>query len=761
MPHALDVWLPLPVPAFRFLAPHARAAEAVAGARVAVPWQGGVRIGVIAEVLEVGVAAALELREAIDLLDVEPYLLAPARRMIAAHAARTAAPVGLALATLVPIGLDETLRHECRLVAGIEPEALAEHRARFESGDWAAVDGVAPDLLSTWREHGLIQERVEIVRPDERVLGATGESDAALGGAARGNQRQALRYLVEHGPFASAAELARAADVPVSAVRALVSKGYATYLERPRPLPAAAWQADATPVDDAAAGSDVDAVGDARTTLVHGGRREERLERLARAVEAVVRARHQALVLVPEASALEGLARRLAASVPTLLLHADIDADRRRAAWREAAAGTPLALVGTYPALTAPLARLAQVHVWDAASGSYKLVAGTRGVARRDAAVLAEAAHAQRVEYDLVATAELRATRPERIVALRYPPTRLATSDLRQSPTWPLGGELIRLLTQVAQRGRQAVIIVPRRGYAAGLACRACGTPVMCPHCDLPLRWHASRERLRCHQCGHTRPAPGGCAHCGEPTLAPLPGAGTEWIAREVERVVAPLPVWIVDADHRPDLAALHGGDSGVVVGTTAALRLAPPPVLSLVAFALGDALYGHEDFRAEEQALRTLLQAVELGGERRPLVLVQTFQVDHALWRTLGADDVDGAVAGFIDAVAARRARFGYPPASQWARVQLSHRDRGQAHAAASAAAATLRVAGVPDDALLGPVAAAVARVRDRYAVHLFVRAGDDVTLAGWLSHLDLRPGGGVQVRIDVDPYDVHHHLQ
>ena len=759
MPRALDVWLPLPVPAFRFLAPHARAVEAVAGARVVVPWQGGARIGVVAEVQDVGVAAALELREAIDVLDTVPWLLAPARRMIAAHAARSAAPVGLALATLVPIGLDDELRHECRVVDGIERDSLGEHRGRFESGEWQSVEGIGSDVLNGWREHGLIDERVEVLRPDERVLVAVREADTELAGAARSNQRAALRYLDDHGPFASAAELARAADVPPGAARALVSKGYASYVDRPRPPAAPAWVAgDAAPLTN---GRPPAAVAEARSALVHGGRRDERLAVLVAEVEAVVRARHQALVLMPEAAGVETLARRLAAAVPTLALHAEVESDLRRAVWREAAAGTPLALVGTYPALTAPLARLAQVHVWDAASSSHKLVAGTRGVTRRDAEVLADAAHAQRIAYDVVATAELRATRPERVLALPYPPTRLATSDLRQSATWPLGGDLIRTLKQVAERGRQAVVVVPRRGFAAGLACRHCGAPVMCPHCDLPLRWHARRERLRCHQCGHTRPAPSGCAHCGGPELAPLPGAGTEWVAREVTRVVAPLPVWIVDADHRPDLEALYAGESGVVVGTTAALRLAPPPVVSLIAFTLGDALYGHEDFRAEEQALRTLLQAVELGGERRPLLLVQTFQSDHALWRAIAADDTGAAVSAFIDAVVARRARFGYPPASQWARIQVSHRDRGRAHAAATAAAATLRTAGVPDEALLGPVAAAIARVRDRYAVHLFVRAADDVTLAGWLGLLDMRPGDGVQVRVDVDPYDVHHHIE
>ncbi len=748
--------MPLPVPAFTFLAPHGRS-EAPPGARVVVPWQGGVRIGVVAEVVEVGVAAALELREAVACIDASPWLLAPARRMIKAQAARTAAPVGLALATMLTVGLDVPLDHSVRLVDGVDAEGLGAGADALSGGDWHDAEAFRPEALSTWREHGLVEERVRVRPARERMLCALRAADAELGGRAREAQRRALAWLEEHGPMPSAAELARAADVGPGAARALVHKGYAGYRDVITPLPAPPWVA----ATHAAVGELASpAASDARRSLVHGGHRAERLRALAREVAAVVQARHQALVVVPEAASVDVVAGALAAFVPTLVFRAEHAPEQRGALWAEVARGTPAALVGTYPVLAAPLARLGQVHVWDAASPSYKIVSGTRSVARRDADVLAEAAHVPLIGYDVLATAELRDQRLDRVEALPYPAPRLVTSDLRESSTWPLGGELIRVLAQVAQRGRQAVVVVPRRGFASGLACRACGTPVMCPHCDLPLRWHAQRGRLRCHQCGHARPAPAGCAHCGGEPLAPLPGAGTEWVAREVERVVAPLPVWTVDADHRTDLTALFDGDPGVVVGTTAVLRLAPPPVLSLLAFTLGDALYGHEDFRAEEQALRTMLLAAELAGERRPLLLVQTFQSDHTVWRTLGARDVDAAVAAFSDATRARRARFGYPPATQWARVQVSHRDRGRADAAASAIAQTLRTAGVPDDALLGPVVAAVARVRDRYAVHVFLRASDDLTLAQWIERIDRRPGDGVQVRIDVDPYDVDAHL-
>jgi primosomal protein N' (replication factor Y) (superfamily II helicase) len=758
VPRALDVWLPLPVPPLLYLAPHpidAGEADAVAGARVAVPWQGGVRVGIVAEVVEVGAAKGLELKEAIALLDDEPWVLASVRRMLAAQAARAVAPPGVALATMLAAGLHDEPCHEIRRVPGVEASALGEHGEGLAADDWHDAADLPRETIALWRDHGLVRERVRPRPATVRLLLAVRPADGELSGARRANQRAALAHLEAVGGVGSGAELARAVDVPESAVRALVAKGYAAYAEVEAPLPPPPW---AVAADDDPAEALVDGVWPSaeRRVLMTGGRRSDRVAWLVAAVRAEIAAGAQVLVVAPEVASVASLAPRLARVAPTLVFRGDVDARVREAGWREAARGGPLVVVGTYQALTVPLPRLARVIVWDAASPSFKLVAGTRTVARRDAEVLADAAQAGIAWFDAAATPELRAGRPTRVLHVPVPPLRLVTSDLRTSPTWPLGGDLIRTLRQVAERRRQALVVVPRRGFASGLACQDCGVTVMCPNCDLPLRWHARVERLRCHQCGHAARAPTACGSCGGVHFAPLQGAGTEWVAREVARVVAPLAVHIVDADHRPDLTGLYAGEPGVVVATTAVLRLPPLPVLSLVALTLGDALYTREDFRADEGALRTMLALAELAGERRPLVLVQTFTPEHPLWSALAAEDADAAVSAYLDALEARRRHFGYPPAQHWARLQVTHRDATTARRAAVALAATLRTAGLGEGALSGPAPAGVARLRGRYAQHLFVRAEDDVALADLLRVVDDRPGSGVQVRVDVDPYDV-----
>ena len=88
---------------------------------------------------------------------------------------------------------------------------------------------------------------------------------------------------------------------------------------------------------------------------------------------------------------------------------------------------------------------------------------------------------------------------------------------------------LMDRLAELPEKGEQAVILVPRRGYSPFLGCRSCGEVVMCPNCDVALTVHrgsGGRRWLRCHWCDH-RDAIATAAHCGSTAFKPF-GAGTQ-----------------------------------------------------------------------------------------------------------------------------------------------------------------------------------------------------------------------------------------
>ncbi len=244
MPLALHVWVPLPVPGFDYLAPHdpppgtdastADGFEGLVGARIAVPWQGGVRVGVVAAARPVGGAAALDLRPAVAWVDGSAWLGGPALAMLSAQAARCVVPIGVALAGAGVPGLKGPFEHQVRRDAQAPADLFGPDGARLRDDAWVDASDLPVEALDVWRVHGLVHERVRPTPETTRRLVPVRASDAALSGAARAAQRRALAWLEDRGEVESAAALAREADVPLGAARGLVAKGYAAYAERPK-----------------------------------------------------------------------------------------------------------------------------------------------------------------------------------------------------------------------------------------------------------------------------------------------------------------------------------------------------------------------------------------------------------------------------------------------------------------------------------------------------------------------------------------------
>jgi len=745
VPTAIEVLVPLPLDPLSYLPPSMRD-RAPVGARVAVPWQGGVRVGLVVGERTVDAGRGLELKEAVDWLDARPFIRPEAVAALLRIARHAAVPAGVALATLAPWAFREELRHEVRAVAGalvpdLDPDA-----------GWESADRLAADRLGWLREQGLVAERVTRVERTVRVLAPLTPADDGLAGARKANQRAALDRLWNVEQADSAAALARDADVPESAVRALIAKGYAEYRDVPAPPPSLPGPQPGAAAPPAVAPGRVPPEGDG---AVVGGLRRQRLAALAPRLRADLDAGLSVLVLAPEHVRLAEAAAVLG-TLPVQVMSGDLDDAQRGRVFEELPGSGPLVLVGTYLALLAPLPRLGRVVVLDAGSGSYKLQSGARLFVPHAAGLVAEAFGAALTLADVVAGPETVVRVPaEARRNLPLPRLRLHAVDMTASGNWPLHPDLVRVLKQVQERGRQAVLVAPRRGFSAALGCPDCGYLVECPNCDLSLRYHRQDGRLRCHQCGHEQAPPPACPSCGGTDLEPLRGAGTQWVASQVQGLLPGFPVLRFDRDRRDDLSPLLEGAPGVVVGTTAVLRLPPLPALSLLALTLFDTHLAAADFRAEEEALRLLLELAELGGERRPLLLAQTFQPEHPVLSALASETPDAAVEALLGRQLERRKRFAYPPFGAMAKLQLAARDAAAAADAAEALAADLRRRGAGQDDVLGPAPAPVPRVKGRYAYQLLLRAPAPDRLEEVLGGLPARMGKA-SLRIDVDPRDV-----
>ena len=406
-PNAWRVLLPLPLPAFTFLPPHAlrRAATPVKlGVRVVVPWQSGVRLGILVGFEPLRGGAGLELREAVGVLEAEPFLRESALDVLARVAAYTCAPAGTVLANLLPTGLSVPLEHHVCALSVIDAEPVAQ--------TWQEAGTVPLRRLELYRQQGLLDERVRVAPERVQRLVPLREGDEALDGAARANQRTALAHLFRLGQVDSAAALARAAAVPETAVRALVKKGYAAYREVPAP-PAPLTRVSPTsagPIPTQLGAATVKAAVKGPVLSVSGGTRAERVLSSLPLLRADLAAGKSVLVLAPEQTFVQQAASLLAGPlldghVPVHTLSGDTPDKERLRLWERCRESEPFVLVGSYLALLAPL-ELGRVVLLEEGSSAYKLNNGCRVFVPTAARFLAQAADVPLVLSDAFTTPE-------------------------------------------------------------------------------------------------------------------------------------------------------------------------------------------------------------------------------------------------------------------------------------------------------------------------------------------------------------------
>lgn len=497
------------------------------------------------------------------------------------------------------------------------------------------------------------------------------------------------------------------------------------------------------------------------------------------------------LLLTPEIGLIPQLLDRCRARFGASVVeyHSGMGQGERTAAWRACldagAAGMPLLAVGTRSAVFLPLAQLGLIVLDEEHDPSYKQEAPmpcyhAREVARLRARLcgarlllgsatpsletwLQCSGHAPQGPIQLLRL-------PERIGQRPLPPVRLVDMrhELAEGHRRLLSRPLLQRLEGLVERGEQAVVLVPRRGYRSFLSCRSCGSVVHCPHCDVALTVHrstgagANREWLRCHWCDHRQDIGDRCGQCGSSAFKPF-GAGTQRVVEQLAGELEGLRLLRFDQDttrgrdgHRRLLERFAAGEADVLVGTQMLAKGMDLPRVTLAAVLAADGLLHRPDLRSGESCLQLLLQLAgragrgELPGE----VLVQTYSPEHPVLRHL----VDGRYERFLEEELAQRRLAGLVPYRRACLMRLA----GSSASGTATAAATLAEALRPrlpghGWVLVGPAPAPVARVagRSRWQLLLHGPAGSALPLPPEIDLRALMPAA-VSLTIDPDPLEL-----
>lgn len=519
-----------------------------------------------------------------------------------------------------------------------------------------------------------------------------------------------------------------------------------------------------------------------KTILMHGITGSGKTEVYIQAIEEVIRYGRQAIVLVPEISLTPQTRQRFRSRFDSVaVLHSHLSDAERHWHWQQIAQGEVQVVVGARSAIFAPTPRLGLIVLDEEHETSFKQETTPRYHARDVAVKRAQLQNiplvlgsatpaletwhkAKTGEYELVSM-------PERV--MNRPLPAVATVDLRHESRskqsyGPISRQLSSAIHQTIQDDGQVILLLNRRGYSTNIQCPACGFILECPQCEISLTHHKygisghRRELAICHYCDYRTEAPNRCPECRGDGIR-FGGLGTQRLEEEVRSKFPEVPVLRMDSDtmqrpnaHEQALDRFRSGEVKILVGTQMIAKGLDFPNVTLVGVINADTALHFPDFRAGERTFQLVTQVAGRTGRGalEGRVLVQTYTPEHLAIQAATKHEYEM----FADRELPGRQQFGYPPFASMIRLIIRGVDEAQTMAfAGGLAKACKQSLGSQAESvrILGPAPAPIAKLRDRFRMHVLLMGTDGDVLREAVRQVyeQAKPMDGIQWVVDVDP--------
>ncbi|MCL1951384.1 MAG: primosomal protein N', partial [Oscillospiraceae bacterium] len=651
---------------FHYSIPPALGGRAAPGCRVVVPFGSGrqTRVGVI---LSLGDAPpeAHPVKPILRLLDDEPLLPADLTALIPRLKERCFCTLYEAYRAMAPVGL----RHAMHvLYSALEPDSAppegmldAQERALLERlrktrsrgaflrrEDLLKKCGLPPDsaLPEGLAQRGYLVRHTDALQNAgnlaERVYSVSGD-EPPEGLSAK--QAEVYDFLRRNGA-ASAKELCGYLGITPAPIQALLKKG--AIVESAVGAAACRPQTEKISKDPIILTPEQQLAFDhlrspsKQCALLFGVTGSGKTSVYLRLVDETLAQGRDVIVLVPEIALtpqmLAIFTRRYGNDVA--LFHSALSVGERTESWKRARDGRAKIVLGTRSAVFAPLRDIGLIVMDEEHEHTYKSEQSPRFHARDVARLRAHAHGALLLLCSATPSIESYANAMQGRWQLETLPRRYGAATLpqvRAVDNWGekslLGRELQTALQQTLQEGRQAILLMNRRGYHTFLACESCRHVLQCPQCSISLAYHLASERLLCHYCGYSTRVCETCPECGKPAIR-FGGAGTQKLEDELARLFPEARVARMDADsaapkHAREeiLTRFAAREYDILVGTQMVAKGLDFENVTLVGVVSIDQQLYLDDYRSLERSFSLLTQVVGRAGrgEHPGLALVQT----------------------------------------------------------------------------------------------------------------------------------------
>jgi primosomal protein N' (replication factor Y) len=515
-----------------------------------------------------------------------------------------------------------------------------------------------------------------------------------------------------------------------------------------------------------------------QTFLLQGVTGSGKTEVYLKAIGATLALGRSALMLVPEIGLTPAMANQFYQRFPgrVALLHSAFHDTERAQEWRRIRSGEAVVVVATRSGVFAPVRDLGLVIVDEEHDQSYKQqetpryhgrdVAVVRARNAQAVVVLGSATPSLESRYNAENGKYTRLDLPERIE--RRPMPQVELIDMRQEfletrKHATFSRALIDAVTARLENGEQSMLLLNRRGFSSFVACRSCGHRVECANCSVTLTYHRRDRRMLCHYCNYSERVPDRCPKCDSEYIQFL-GLGSERVEDELHGAFPKARIARLDRDsvsakrdYETILAGFRDGDYDILVGTQMIAKGHDIPNVTLVGIVSADVGLGLPDFRAAERTFQLLTQAAGRAGRGHTpgIVLIQTINPDHYAVRCAAAQDYEAFYKKEIEF----RRLMAYPPYAALANVIVNGRHEEEALSRSAALGRLLQPA--PEGVrVLGPAAAALARIKNEYRYQMLLKASTRKRLNQMIGELRrfaaAEKWNATSLVIDVDPMTI-----
>ena len=476
--------------------------------------------------------------------------------------------------------------------------------------------------------------------------------------------------------------------------------------------------------------------------LIHGVTGSGKTEVYMDIIEYVLAQGKQAIVLIPEIALTYQTLMRFYSRFgdKVSILNSRMSPGERFDQFERAKNGDISVMIGPRSALFTPFRNLGLIIMDEEHESSYKSEVVPKYHARETAVHRAKLAGASVVmgsatpsleaysralsgEYELItleSRAAGRAMASVEVVDLR--------DELMAGNRSMLSRKLQAAIADRLEKKQQTMLFLNRRGLMGFVSCRACGSVIKCPHCDVSLSLHNDGS-MRCHYCGYTIRKPDKCPECGSKYIGSFK-AGTQKVEEIIHQTFPMARTLRMDMDttkgkngHEDILSAFAAHEADILIGTQMIVKGHDFPDVTLVGIIAADISLNDNDYRSGEKTFELLTQAVGRAGRGKipGEAIIQTYRPENFAITTAAAQDY----VAFYEQEMAYRKLLNYPPTSHILSIQVTSENYESADGQIKTLG-KLIMAKDPDMYMLGPADASIGKIKDVYRKVIYLKDTD-----------------------------------